>query len=151
VPSSLAGFGHTNNGRLLGLHELLHNSAIFHRRRPAVTVKITEILPFVNEVIAKQRHIVVNKKPNQRGENQMTAQKMPIPKETCTTVEKCPFLDFERSYCSAAMLRFIPDSRQLYHYCCNDDHDDCPVFLAKALRSSAPGCHSRDVAGYCEK
>lgn len=81
----------------------------------------------------------------------MTAQKMPMPQEAGSIVEKCPFLDFERGYCSAAMLRFIPDSRQLYHYCCNDDHDDCPVFLAKALRSSASGCRARDVAVYCEK
>jgi len=133
------------------LHELLRNPAFFRPWNSGLPVKITENLPFVNEVIANQRHIIVNKKPKHKGENQMTAQKMPMPKETCTTMEKCPFLDFDRGYCSAAMLRLMPDSRQLYHYCCNDDHDDCPVFLAKALRSSSSGGYTRDPAVCCEK
>ena len=81
----------------------------------------------------------------------MTAKQMSLTHAAWDAVEKCPFLDFDRGCCSAAMLRFIPDSRQLYHYCCTDDHDDCPVFLAKALRSSAAGGYTRDVAVCCEK
>lgn len=81
----------------------------------------------------------------------MTAQKLLTDSLALTHLEACPFLDTEQSYCVAAMLRFMPDSRQMYHYCCSDDHDDCPVFLAKALRSSASGGLARDTAAYCEK
>lgn len=81
----------------------------------------------------------------------MTAQKISLNPEACPTLEQCPFLDASDSHCSATLLRFMPDSGQLYHYCCSDNHDDCPVFLAKALRSSASGSCARDVAAYCEK
>jgi hypothetical protein len=90
-------------------------------------------------------------KPKRTGEIKMTAQQMSSPYEASNPLEKCPFLDFDRGYCSAAMLRFMPESRQLYHYCCNDDHDDCPVFLAKALRSSSSGGYARDAAAGREK
>jgi hypothetical protein len=93
----------------------------------------------------------LTKKPKHPGELKMPVQKMSLTQEPCNALEKCPFLDFDRGYCSAAMLRFMPESRQLYHYCCNDDHDDCPVFLAKALRSSASGGYTRDLAVCCEK
>lgn len=81
----------------------------------------------------------------------MIIQKMLPNYQAANAFEKCPFLDAECGYCGAAMLRFMPNSRQLYHYCCSDDHDDCPVFLAKALRSSSPGGHARDLAACCEK
>lgn len=81
----------------------------------------------------------------------MTAQQSTPQKSGCDPLENCPFLADDCGFCKAALLRFMPDSRQLYHYCYSDDYDDCPVFLAKALRSSAPAGHLRDVARYGEK
>ncbi|GEM_PF-2293744 len=81
----------------------------------------------------------------------MTVPQIATTQKTCDSREKCPFLADDCGQCKAALLRFMPDSRQLYHYCCSDDYDDCPVFLAKALRSSAPVGHIRDIAAYCEK
>jgi hypothetical protein len=60
-------------------------------------------------------------------------------------------LDVTRSTCRATRLAFSPERKHRSHYCCSDDHDDCPLFLAKALRSSAPGGLDRDVATHCGK
>lgn len=81
----------------------------------------------------------------------MTAQHMMPLAEAGELFDTCPFYDTSRGYCGAALLRFIPDSRQLYHYCSCDDHDACPVFLAKALRSSSASGFARDAAACCEK
>lgn len=81
----------------------------------------------------------------------MTAQHLLLTSGCSSTAESCPFFDSNCSVCRAARLAFMPDGRHLYSYCCNDDHDSCALFLAQALRSSAPGGHSRDAAAYCEK
>jgi len=81
----------------------------------------------------------------------MTAQRLAPAAAHCTVPERCPFLDPAEATCRAALLNFLPDSRQLYHYCCTDDHDHCGVFLAKALRSSSPGGRLRDVTAYADK
>lgn len=81
----------------------------------------------------------------------MTSQSPLFTSGCSSSAESCPFFDPNCSACRAARLAFMPDSKHLYSYCCNDDHDSCALFLAQALRSSASGGHSRDVAVYCEK
>lgn len=63
----------------------------------------------------------------------------------------CPFFDSTGNICRAALLSFVPDPVHLAHYCDSDDHDDCALFLAKALRSSAAGGLDRDFAACCGK
>ncbi|MHB8707760.1 MAG: hypothetical protein ACYC9I_02700 [Desulfuromonadales bacterium] len=81
----------------------------------------------------------------------MTAQQNSFNSDSLTVTDSCPFFDPSFSVCRAALLTFMPDARQLYSYCCGDDHDDCALFLAKALRTSAAGGLDRDVAVLCEK
>jgi hypothetical protein len=81
----------------------------------------------------------------------MTAQQRSFNPENLADTGNCPFFDSTRAVCRAAQLAFVPDGKHLYAYCCSDDHDDCALFLAKALRSSSPGGHARDAAAYCEK
>jgi hypothetical protein len=63
----------------------------------------------------------------------------------------CPFFDEGHCICRAALLTMTPDTSHRNRYCCGDDHDDCALFLAKALRSSAPGGLDRDLAAHCGK
>jgi hypothetical protein len=81
----------------------------------------------------------------------MSAQKHHWLAETSPLAAGCPFFEPAQTVCRAALLTFMPESRHLYSYCCSDDHDDCPLFLAKALRSSSIGSLSRDTAAHSEK
>ena len=40
------------------------------------------------------------------------------------------------NFCSAAIMTVIISSYQKTAYCWTDDHDCCPLFLAKALRGN---------------
>lgn len=52
----------------------------------------------------------------------------------------CPFFDAGRGDCRAA-TRMIPGDPHRRRCCLTDDHDDCPFYLCRALRSSHPsGC-----------
>ena len=81
----------------------------------------------------------------------MTAQHLRFRSSNFAASEPCPFFDSACSVCRAARLSFAPDDRHLRNYCCNDNHDACALFLAKALRSSSPGGQARDAAAHCEK
>jgi hypothetical protein len=39
----------------------------------------------------------------------------------------------------------IPGRKQQIRYCATDDYDNCPIYLCKALRSSAPQGLDRDT------
>lgn len=81
----------------------------------------------------------------------MTAQHVQTNPGRSAFAGSCPFFDRARSTCRAAMIAFSPDAGHRSHYCGSDDHDDCALFLAKALRSSAPGGLDRDVPNHCGK
>ncbi len=70
---------------------------------------------------------------------------------TATGSDGCPFFEASRCLCRAALLTMTPDTVHRTRYCGSDDHDDCPLFLAKALRSSAHGGLDRDLAAHCGK
>lgn len=81
----------------------------------------------------------------------MTAQQYIHLSGTPAHHQGCPFYNQEQVNCRAALLSFAPDLQHRFRYCLGDDHDDCTVFLAKALRSSATGGLDRDVAAHCRK
>jgi hypothetical protein len=81
----------------------------------------------------------------------MTAQQAQAIASRSVRSGHCPFFDREQSLCRAALLTYSPDFSHRSHYCCSDDHDDCALFLAKALRSSTPGGLDRDVTVHCGK
>ena len=50
----------------------------------------------------------------------------------------CPFLDTRQHLCQAAFSGRSLDRRRREKLCSMDDHDRCPLFLSKLLRSSRP-------------
>jgi hypothetical protein len=50
----------------------------------------------------------------------------------------CPDYDCNNQVCLASSSRMIPGRKQQIRYCATDDYDNCPIYLCKALRSSAP-------------
>lgn len=81
----------------------------------------------------------------------MTTQQLLFRSDELGLAANCPFFDPAKISCGAALLRFRPEGSHLSGYCCSDEHDDCALFLAKALRSSAPRSLARDVAPHAEK
>lgn len=81
----------------------------------------------------------------------MTAQQLLFRSDELGLAANCPFFDPAKISCGAALLRFRPEGSHLSGYCCSDEHDDCALFLAKALRSSAPGSRVRDASAFDEK
>lgn len=65
------------------------------------------------------------------------------------SADECPFFDSTLSSCSAALLAYKPEPKQVIFYCSCDDHDSCSLFLARALRSSAAGGLDREMAAFC--
>ncbi len=62
-----------------------------------------------------------------------------------TKIEKdCPDYDCGRQMCLAAMEPLAPNLRQQMRYCTTCDYDNCPIYLAKALRSSRTQGVDRD-------
>ena len=49
----------------------------------------------------------------------------------------CPFFE-QGCTCSASFSSFVIDRRRALNYCSCEDHDLCPLFLSKVLRSSRP-------------
>ena len=50
------------------------------------------------------------------------------------TTGACPY--FERGGCRAAFSRQALDRRRVQNYCACEDHDLCPFYLSKVLRST---------------
>jgi hypothetical protein len=71
--------------------------------------------------------------------------------ESFISTADCPFFDATRNLCRAALLNYMPEAKQVFFYCSTDDHDNCALFLARALRSSNPGGVDRDTAIHCGK
>jgi hypothetical protein len=57
----------------------------------------------------------------------------------------CPDYDCNNQVCLASSSRMIPGRKQQIRYCATDDYDNCPIYLCKALRSSAPQGLDRDT------
>ncbi len=49
---------------------------------------------------------------------------------------ECPFLGGRTTHrqCNAAVRLYTPVVEDLVKYCSGEDHTDCPIFLAYALR-----------------
>ena len=58
--------------------------------------------------------------------------------EGTAPADTCPFHSAADSRCRAAFSSFAPGSRFRSPRCSSEDYDDCPLFLARALRSSRP-------------
>lgn len=71
--------------------------------------------------------------------------------ESLTASTDCPFFDSACNTCRAAHLAYMPEAKQVFFYCGSDDHDECALFLARALRSSNSGGLDRDVSTFCSK
>ena len=56
----------------------------------------------------------------------------------------CPDYDCNKQRCLAARDLLAPNFRQQMSYCLTCDYDNCPIYLAKALRSSRTQCLVRD-------
>jgi hypothetical protein len=48
----------------------------------------------------------------------------------------CPYRTAETIFCSASIMTVAIDTRRKALYCCTEDYDRCPLFLAKILRGS---------------
>lgn len=48
----------------------------------------------------------------------------------------CPYWTAKSIFCSASIMIVAIDDRKRALYCCTEDHDRCPLFLAKVLRGS---------------
>jgi hypothetical protein len=57
---------------------------------------------------------------------------------------ECPDYDCGKQICLAAMEHLAPNRLQQIRYCATCDYDNCPIYLAKALRSSRPEGMDRD-------
>ncbi len=55
---------------------------------------------------------------------------------TATMHATCPFRDAGSMSCSASVMRLVISKRQDAAYCSTDNHDCCPVFLGKVLRTT---------------
>jgi hypothetical protein len=51
----------------------------------------------------------------------------------------CPYFESgTESRCLASNTQVTVSIRQIAAYCCSDDHDRCPLFLAKGLLARRP-------------
>ncbi len=50
----------------------------------------------------------------------------------------CPFFDTHQHLCQVAFSGKSLDPRRREKLCATDDHDRCPLFLSRLLRSSGP-------------
>ena len=48
----------------------------------------------------------------------------------------CPCWDCRALDCQVSFSNEAVGSRRYLHYCTSDDHDNCPLYLAEALRRS---------------
>jgi len=55
---------------------------------------------------------------------------------TCMEKNHCPFWDSLTLSCQVSFSREVLSARRRLHYCMTDDHDNCPLYLAEALRRS---------------
>jgi hypothetical protein len=46
----------------------------------------------------------------------------------------CPYGAAKSIFCSASIMTVAIDNRRKAAYCCTEDYDRCPLFLAKVLR-----------------
>jgi hypothetical protein len=46
----------------------------------------------------------------------------------------CPYRTAKSIFCSASIMTVVIDNRRKAAYCCTEDYDRCPLFLAKVLR-----------------
>lgn len=46
----------------------------------------------------------------------------------------CPEISTRDYTCSASLFSLAIDARRYERYCCQDNYDDCPMYLAKSLR-----------------
>jgi hypothetical protein len=47
---------------------------------------------------------------------------------------KCPYSTAQSIFCAASIMTVAVDDRRKAAYCCTEDYDRCPLFLAKVLR-----------------
>ena len=57
---------------------------------------------------------------------------------------ECPDYDCGKQICLAATEPLAPNRRQQMRYCATCDYDNCPIYLAKALRSGRTQGLDRD-------
>lgn len=58
---------------------------------------------------------------------------------SCTSpFDGCPFQGVADGHCRAAFSGLPVDPKRRRSCCRSEDYDDCPLFLARALRSSRP-------------
>ena len=50
--------------------------------------------------------------------------------------DNCPFWNNWTFVCRVSFSRAAPGSGHCLTYCTSDDHDNCPLYLAEALRRS---------------
>lgn len=46
----------------------------------------------------------------------------------------CPEISTKDYTCNASLFGLAVDERRYERYCCQDNYDDCPIYLAKSLR-----------------
>lgn len=46
----------------------------------------------------------------------------------------CPEVSTKDYTCNASLFGLAVDERRYERYCCQDNYDDCPIYLAKSLR-----------------
>lgn len=51
---------------------------------------------------------------------------------------KCPYFDGLDAVCRASSSALVVDRRRSSAYCTCEDHDDCAIYMAKALRIHRP-------------
>lgn len=65
-----------------------------------------------------------------------TSQPAPMMNSNIHGVHKlmCPYNTAESVFCSASVMTVAINTRRKALYCCTEDYDHCPLFLAKMLR-----------------
>ena len=48
----------------------------------------------------------------------------------------CPYRTEKSTHCSVSIMTVAIDDRRRAAYCCTEDYDRCPLFLAKVLRGN---------------
>lgn len=68
--------------------------------------------------------------------NLRTSQSAPMKNSSIKGIQKlmCPYKTAESVFCSASVMTVALDTRRKALYCCTEDYDRCPLFLAKMLR-----------------
>ncbi len=47
----------------------------------------------------------------------------------------CPYCNDESGICAASLSRMVIDTNRRAGHCDNENYDNCPIFLARTLRS----------------